>query len=290
MMILVTGAAGKTGRAVIRALAARGETVRALIHRPAQVSAVQAAGAAEVVSGDMRQPSALAQAMQGVVAVYHICPNMSPDEFAMGRIAINAAVGAGVRRFVFHSVLHPQVEAMPHHWQKMRIEEYLFQSGLAYTILQPAAYMQNVLVHWEQIVEAGIYPVPYAVETRLGMVDLTDVAKVAAIVLTEAGHEGATYELATTETFSQAELASLMAAQLGRTVRAEAVSVETWKAQARAAGLGHYQLETLVKMFRYYERYGFVGNGQVLAGLLAHPPTTFTAFFKREVRKRYSNS
>lgn len=53
------------------------------------------------------------------------------------------------------------------------------KTGQAYTILQPAAYMQNVLAQWDRVMDQGLYAVPYAVETRLGMVDLEDVAQVA---------------------------------------------------------------------------------------------------------------
>ena len=232
-MILVTGAAGKTGRAVIRALTTKGEAVRALVHRPEQIQLVEALGAQQVVVGDMRFQATMDQAAQGVRAVYHICPNVSPDEVAIGQVAITAARLAGVKHFVYHSVLHPQVEAMPHHWQKLRVEEQLFESGLSCTILQPAAYMQNVLAHWDQIIEQGVYPVPYAVETRLGMVDLEDVAEAAAVVLTEPGHAEAIYELAGAEALSQVEVATILGQQLGRPVRAEVVSLETWERRAR---------------------------------------------------------
>jgi uncharacterized protein YbjT (DUF2867 family) len=280
-MILVTGAAGKTGRAVIRALTAKGEAVRALVHGPAQVRLVEEIGAREVVVGDMRLQATMDQAAQGVWAIYHICPNVSPDEVNIGQVAITAVRSAGAKRFVYHSVLHPQVEAMPHHWQKLRVEEQLFESGLSYTILQPAAYMQNVLAHWDQITEQGVYPVPYAVETRLGMVDLEDVAEAAAVVLTEPGHMGATYELVGGEAMSQTEVATILGQQLGRSVRAEVVPLEAWERQARESGLGDYQVETLVKMFRYYERYGFWGNPCVLGWLLGRSPTTFAAFIER---------
>jgi uncharacterized protein YbjT (DUF2867 family) len=280
-MILVTGAAGKTGRAVIRALTAKGEAVRALVHRPEQVRPVEGVGAREVVVGDMRVQATMGQAAQGARAVYHICPNVSPDEVAIGQVAIAAARLAGVEHFVYHSVLHPQVEAMPHHWLKLHVEERLFESGLPYTILQPAVYMQNVLAHWDQIVGQGVYPVPYAVETRLGMVDLEDVAEAAAAVLTEPGHAGAVYELAGTEVLSQVEVVTILGQQLERPVRAEAVSLETWERRARESGLGDYQVETLVKMFRYYERYGFWGNPRVLSWLLGRSPTTFAAFVER---------
>ena len=280
-MILVTGAAGKTGRAVIRALTAKGEAVRALVHRPEQVRPVKEIGAREVVVGDMCVQTTMDEAAQGIQAVYHICPNVSPDEVAIGQAAIVAARSAGVKHFVYHSVLHPQVEAMPHHWRKLRVEEQLFESGLSYTILQPAAYMQNVLAHWDQIIEQGIYPVPYAVETRLSMVDLEDVAEAAAVVLTEPGHVGAIYELVGTKAMSQTEIATILGQHLGLPVRAEAVPLETWERRTRESGLGDYQVEALVKMFRYYQRYGFWGNPRVLGWLLGRPPTTFAAFVER---------
>jgi uncharacterized protein YbjT (DUF2867 family) len=284
-MILVTGAAGKTGQAIIRALSAKGRSVRALVYRPEQVPSVEALGAQDVAVGNMRVPAAMEQAAQGVRAVYHICPNMSPDEVTIGRVAIAATRAAGVEHFVYHSVLHPQTEKMPHHWLKLRVEEMLFESGLAYTILQPAAYMQNVLAHWNQIVERGVYPVPYAVETRLGMVDLEDVAAAAAKVLTESAHAGAIYELAGPEVLSQTEIAGVLSREFGRLVRAQTVSLEAWERGARAAGLSDYQIGTLLKMFRYYEGHGFWGNPRVLGWLLGHSPTTFAAFVKRTARQ-----
>jgi uncharacterized protein YbjT (DUF2867 family) len=286
-MILVTGAAGKTGRAVIRALIAKGQAVRALVHRPEQARPIEEMGA-QVVVGDMRTQEAMEQAARGVRAVYHICPNISPDEVAIGQGVIAAARTAGVEHFVYHSVLHPHVEAMPHHWFKLRVEEKLFESGLPFTILQPVAYMQNVLAQWDKVTQQGIYPVPYSAETQLGMVDLQDVAEAAAIVLTGPGHAGAIYELAGAEALSQAEVAAILSQQLGRPVRVQVTPIETWEEQARASGLGDYQIETLVKMFRHYEQYGFWGNPRVLEWLLGRPPTTFAAFVERTARERTS--
>ena len=288
-MILITGAAGKTGQAAIHALAAGGEPVRALIHRSEQAQTVKDLGAREAMSGDMRQRAVLEKAVQGIRAIYHICPNMSPDEVVIGQQLVAAAQSAGVEHVVYHSVLHPQTEAMPHHWLKLRVEELLFESGLAFTILQPAAYMQNVLARWDQIVQQGIYPIPYGAETRLGMVDLNDVAAVVAMVLTEPGHQGATYELAGPGVLTQTETAAVLAEQIGRPVRVQVVSLKTWEVGARASGLGDYQTQTLVRMFRYYEQFGFWGNSRVLGCLLGHTPTSFSAFVQRTVRERLAD-
>ena len=285
-MILLTGAAGKTGRAVIRSLAGKGEALRALVHRRKQIQTVEAVGAQEVFVGDMRTLEDIGQAIQGVRAVYHIPPNVSPEEELFGQNLIASARSAGVKHFVFHSVLHPQTEAMPHHWKKLQVEEKLLESGLPFTIIQPAAYMQNILTHWQKIIEDGIYPVPYPTETRLSMVDLHDVAQAAALVLTESGHEDATYELVGTEAMSQNEVAVILSQGLGRPVRAESVTIDVWERGARASGLGDYQVEALLKMFGYYELYGFSGNSFVLSCLLKRQATSFPAFVERTVRER----
>ena len=280
-MILVTGASGKTGRAVTAALARRGQAVRALVHRAESRPALLAAGAAEVLTGDMGRQADMRLACRGATVVYHICPNLHPQEVTLAETLLAAMAEAGVRRIVYHSVLHPQVEAMPHHWRKMRVEELLFTRPVEWTILQPAAYMQNVFAYWPQIVEEGVYRVPYAVTARLGMVDLEDVADAAATVLTGSGHDYAVYELAGPEILDQTQVAAVLGAQLAQPVRTGAQDRAEWAAGARRGGLGEDAIDTLLRMFEYYERYGFYGNSQVLAHLIGRRPATLAEVAER---------
>jgi NAD(P)H dehydrogenase (quinone) len=280
-MILVTGAGGKTGNAVIKALVTRGAAVRAFVRSKVHETALTTMGAKEVVVGAMDDLHALSLALRGADAVYHICPNVHPDEMIFGRLLIDVATKLRVTRLVYHSVLNPQIEAMPHHWNKMRVEEMLLSSALDVTILQPTAYMQNSLAQWDSIVSDGIYRVPYPVETKLSLVDLEDVADAAAIVLTDAGHTSATYELVGTPPLSQIEVALAFGRGLNKTVRAEAETIESWDKRARSAGMDEYQRETLIKMFRAYARCGLKGNPNVLGWLLGRLPTPFDAFTAR---------
>ena len=279
--ILVTGAGGKTGRAVVRGLVASGAPVRAFVRRPDQRPVVADLGAHQVVEGDLRSRETVAAAMRGVAAVYHICPNVHPDEAGIGRRVVSAALAAGVERFVYHSVLHPQVEAMPHHWAKMRVEEVLFESGLETTILQPAPYMQNVLGQWRAIREQGIYPVPYSLDSKLVLVDLEDVAEVAVRALREGGHVGATYELCGPDRLDSRQIAAALAAGLGRAVAPRAVAPRRWAEEARRRGLDESRVETLLAMFRYYDSFGMAGSSRVLDCLLGRPATTFEQFVAR---------
>lgn len=292
-MILITGAAGKTGKAVLQKLAKDRHSVKALVFRPAQIQEVGELGAKDIIAGDMRDLDIIKKAMKGVHSVYHICPNVNAHEITIGQKIIAVAAAAGVTHFVYHSVLHPQVEAMPHHWKKMRVEEELFNSKLPYTILQPAAYMQNILTNWDTIYKTGKYMVPYAVESRISMVDLEDVALAAALILQEASpqkehpsHHGATYELVGTTAMTQTEVAEILARQLGRPVIAEQQPIDAWEQRARASGMGDYQVNTLVKMFRYYEKYGLSGNSHVLTWLLNRPATSLNDFVARTIEDR----
>jgi NAD(P)H dehydrogenase (quinone) len=280
-MILVTGAGGKTGKAIIKALVARGAPVRAFARSIAHGASLTEMGVREVVAGAMDDPHALSRAVRGIDAIYHICPNVSPDEIAFAKVLIAAATDSGVKRLVYHSVLHPQVEAMPHHWNKLRVEEMLFSSSLEVTILQPTAYMQNSLAQWDTMKREGIYRVPYPVETRLSLVDLEDVAEAAATVLTKDIHSAATYELVGTPPLSQNETAETFGKALNKPVRAEAETIEAWEQRALSAGMDDHQRETLTKMFRAYARDGLKGNPNVLGWLLGRPPTSLADFAVR---------
>ena len=279
-MILITGAGGKTGRALIKALSSV-ESVCAFVHREEHVSVLKSLGAEKVIVGDLREGAAIRLALQGVRAVYHVCPNMSPDETVIGSLVIGEARRAGVEHFVYHSVLHPQTEKMAHHWAKLRVEEMIFESGLPFTILQPAPYMQNLLAGWKSIVEDGVLRVPCLVHSKFSFIDLENLAEAAKIVLTEPGHLNATYELAGTLPLSHMQVAQIFGRTLQRDVRAEKEEISDWRRRAERSRMGEYAVENLVKMFEYYDKWGLVGNPNVLRWLLQREPTSFELFIKR---------
>lgn len=277
-MILVTGAGGKTGRAIIKALIEGGQKVRAFIRSKEHQNELRRMGVNEFVSGDMLDSDSFVEAVVGARKIYHICPNVSPHEVEMSKIAIIAAKQTGIEHFVYHSVLHPQIEAMPHHWNKMRVEEMIFAAGFPYTILQPTAYMQNITTRWNEFKETGIFSVPYSLETRVSLVDMHDVASAAVETLTQPGHNGATYELCSAENPDQHEIAELLSQSLGQPIQANQISIDEWRKNAANAGLGEYQIDALSKMFAYYEGQNLLGSSKVLELLLGRDPTSLSSF------------
>lgn len=281
-MILVTGAGGKTGRALIKALSTL-ESVCAFVYHEEHVAVMKSLGAEKVIIGDMRDEASIRSAMQGAQSVYHICPNMSPDEIIIGKLVIGEARNARVEHFVYHSVLHPQSEKMNHHWDKMRVEEMIFESGVPFTILQPAPYMQNLLADWKNIVKNGVLRIPYSVRADFSFIDLEDLAEAVKVVLTEPNHKNAIYELAGTSPISHVEVAKILSGVLDRDVRAEEEKISDWKLHVK--GLSEYALENLIKMFEYYDQWGLVGNPNVLKWLIKKELTSLESFIERTLNE-----
>lgn len=282
-MILITGAAGKTGRALIGELRQQGASLRAFVQREDQADQLRGLGVSQITLGDMLDPEAVGRAMRDIGTCYHIGPNMHPREQEMGQIAVQTAAASGVDHFVYHSVLHPHIQAMSHHWRKLRVEETLAASGLNFTILQPAAYMQNLLSQADRLTGQAALEIPYPPETQIALVDLADVAEAATRVVLEPGHEFARYELVGEGGPDQVKVAQTLSAILGRPLNLEVISVPEWTRRASEAGMDPGRVAGFAAMFNYYARSGLPGNPRQLSVLLGRSPTSLAEFAEREL-------
>ncbi len=262
--VLVTGAGGKTGAAVIAALGVRGARSVGLVRSPDH----DAPGADAVIAGDQRDVDVLMSALAGVDAVYAIAPNLSPDELAMTLAIVEACRRTGVNRLVLHSVIHPQLSAMPHHADKGRAEEVVVESGLDWTILQPNAYLQNLAGYVEGMY-AGRYAPPYASDQGSALVDLTDVAEVAVRVLLDDIGIHATFELSGPGSCTPAGIASVAAEILGHPVWVDRTDPVAFVA---GSDLDPERRRRLLAMLHHYDRHGSPGDATVLRLLLEREP------------------
>lgn len=234
-MILVTSAAGGVGRPLVRGLVANNRDVRAFVKNEDQARHAKADGAAEVVIGDLRSPGDLEAALRGVGQIYHAAPTQLVDELPVVERLITAARAEQLDHVVFHSVIHPDIAELPHHRQKLLAEGKLRDSGLPVTILRPSHYMQNVLDFWE-FFGAGLLPYPTSPDSRMGVVDVDDIAAAAANVLTNPeGHVGETYDLSTVE-LNRHEMAKIWSRVLGHPMTAVRLPPESLTNPLAAVG------------------------------------------------------
>ena len=265
-MIVVTAAGGRTGAAVVRALRARGEQVRAVVSRRTPRPELTDLGA-EVVVGELTQPMPWARLLDGATAFHLVWPQFHPEE-AEGSAALFAeARRAGVGRVVYHSVLRPQTRALPHHAAKDRAEEALESSGVAWRVLQPCAYAQDLDAELPEIARTGVLRSLWGLRTAQSLVDVEDVAEAAAVLLTEDGLDGGTFEAAGPEPLTAPRIAELVGERLGRAVVAEDVIPAGEQPSAYAARCRRAMLD-------HQRAHGFVGSPRVLTALLGRPPRT----------------
>lgn len=282
-MILLTGATGPTGLAVLAGFAARKLPVRALVGQPASIEKVKAAGATEALAGDIRDAAVIAEAMRGVERIYHVCPRFMVEEIAIAETMIAAARRAGVRHFIYHSVIHAQVDGLPHHRDKRVVEMLLMESLLDYTIMQPTMYMQSTTRDWKDIVATGRFRLPNAVDKKLSCVDLADLGEAAAVVATDRSFDGGCYELCSGGAYTRAEYAAMMGEAVGKPIVAVERDLAEWKDEMMHHGtFSPTQLDRLAKMHEHYARYGLSGgSGRVLGMILGRAPTSYRQFIAR---------
>ena len=281
-MIVIVGASGAVGTPTIRHLARAGAEVRALTSNPRSAERLSSLGVSGTVIGDFRSDGDVARALEGADAVLLVSPRFTEDEAEIGIRAVEAARTAGVEHFVYSSAFHPQLSKMDHHATKLRIEEAVIESGLAFTIVQPSMFMQNVRVEWREVVENGVYARPYSPDRKMSVIDTGDLGEAIARVLTDRTLRGGTYELCSGDSLTHAEMAAIFSEVLGRGVTAHKRSLDDWKAWAAERGWAPWSIEAYAKMCNHYDEYGYPGgNALALRAILGREPTGYRAFAER---------
>lgn len=284
-VILVTAANGNQGKHLIPRLLESGQVLRACVRSEDSARSLHSAGVADVVVGDIADSAVVARAMRGVEKVYYVGPTLHPEERGMGFAVIDAAREAGVKHFVFSSVLHAILTDLTQHEVKRDLEEHLLSSGMEFTILQPANYMLRHRL--KPAVEQGLFRLSWALDRYQSMVDLSDVTEVAAAVLVDSDrHAGATYELVAPGRYTAHDIAKVISEVLGRKVATERIEADEFT--AASLGADHeirfpYHTGAARAISKRYSSHDFIGNPNVLTWLLGREPTSFKEFVQREI-------
>lgn len=276
-MILVTGGTGTIGTELVRLLRDRGAAFRVFARTPAKARTLRDTGI-EVVEGNLDQPQQLEAACDGVDTLFLLSPVDPRQDELQGR-AIGAARRAGVPRVVRVSGAgartgSPVSFSRWHATTDKRLEE----SGLAYTLLRPTWFMQNLLMSATSIAAEGRFSLP-AGEAAVAAIDARDVAAVAAaVLLSPAAHENRAYELTGSAALRFEEMAEQLATATGRAVRYQAASPEQAGAVFRAAGLPDWLADGMLEMYASFR----AGEGARVTGdvhkVLGRAPLAFEDF------------
>jgi uncharacterized protein YbjT (DUF2867 family) len=270
-LVLAVGATGPVAGLVTAALMSRGIKVRALVRSPAKAGALRQQGVDEVAIGDLRDLASLERAANGVDGVFHIGPAFLPDEAQLGLNMVEAAKRAGVRRFVFSSVIQPTCTRLSNHASKIPVEDAVYASGMEYVVLQPANFFQGIAPAWNSVVQKGVFGEPFPKQARIGRVDYRDVAEAVGIAFAEDRLTYGTFELCA-GLMNREEVAAVMSSVLRRHIKAAEPAFEDWAA-ATGISIEEGPRQGMEKIFAYYANSPLGGNSLTLSAILRREPT-----------------
>jgi uncharacterized protein YbjT (DUF2867 family) len=246
--ILLTGASGKVSTAIIEAMRGSGHELIGLVRDPA---AGQKLGI-EVRRGDLEKPRSLEGAFVGIDTAFLLGPPGALAPYQMSN-AIWAARQAGVGHVVRMSAIGAAHDAPTLNGRLHALSDTeLAASGVAYTILKPHFFMQNLLMSARSVAEQGTLYLALG-DAKLPMIDVADIAASAAAILRQpAAHDGQTYTLTGGEAVSMAQVAAALSDALGAPVRYHAVPVAAAVEQIASFGADDFMQVAMRDYFTAY--------------------------------------
>lgn len=269
-------------------LAVRSESSRQSLLK--QYTSKPLASAIEVVQADLAQSSDCARILEGMTAVFHVGPPFHARETEIGYNMIDAAVASSVQHFVYSSVLHPVLRKMMNHDCKRYVEEYLIESGLKFTILQPSHVMEMFPI--EKLIgeEEPVYEAKWDPEVLFSFTSLDDYGEAAARVLEQREtHYYATYEMVSTSPpMGYRQICEIASEKSGKEIKVEVSPFQEVMNLGKVMsgeGTDRYARDGLQRMLLYYNYRGLVGSTNVMQWLLGRKPTQWEDWIENKINQ-----
>lgn len=277
--ILVTGATGTLGKALIKSLQEKNVAFVAGVRNPAEATSKLGAGV-PTVGFDFAKPETFEAATSEVDRVFLLAPPLNTSADALLKPFIQHLKVSGIKKVVYISALGLElVKELPFH---TLIAKQLEEGDFDYTILKPSFFAQNFKNYeWENIIQRGItYNV--AGNGKVGFVDAEDIGRAATAVLTSEGHNKKTYILTGPEALSHNEAADALSAVLGKKIVYPNPSADEFTQALKAAGAPDFIATYMISV------YSLIANNHVnivsndIEKLTGRKPTALRDVLKRD--------
>lgn len=276
-MILITCANGKTGRSIINEFKTRKINFIALVKSKKSYDFLKSDGVKNVIVADMSDLSKVKNQLLNVNTVYFISPNFSENDEIFFKNILSILDKKKKKKIVLHSVIHPHIKKLPHHWSKLKLETMTMDLKFPWVILQPTMYMQNILGQFELIIKNSEICMPVPLDKKLMMVDLRDVAKIAVRACISNDLDYGIFELCG-DYISLQEQADIISKIRNIEIIPLEIDIDESKKKLKIPFSGEYGQNTYSKMFKYYSKNGLRGNSKVLNFLLDKNSFSFHDF------------
>jgi uncharacterized protein YbjT (DUF2867 family) len=274
-MILVTGATGTNGRELVDELKTRRVPFRAML-RDATRRSVLPAGV-DTVEGDFAKPETLARALDGIDHAFLVSPS-AEQSAGLEKSFIAAAKNAGVAHVVKLSVIGADLHSTSRFQRFHReVEIELENSGMGWTNLRPNLFMQTTLSYKPTIVSQNAIFGSVG-NSSISTVDVRDIAAVAAVALTETGHQGKNYVITGPQALTHTEIAAHLSEALGKEVRYVDVPYSVIRDALLQMGIPAWQVEGIIELNDMYKRGEAAGVTDTVRSVAKKEPIAFAQF------------
>jgi uncharacterized protein YbjT (DUF2867 family) len=275
-VILVTGAGGNVGSALIAQLSASGIPFRAAYHSAEDARKAAKAGI-DAVTVEMSDPATIRAALADVSRVF-LLGAMSPEQTRNESNVVEAAISAGVRHIVKQSLWRAEEELTPIARLHRPVERLIEESPVDWTFLRANFYMQTFSRNLaESIRSANVFSTPL-IRGPIAFVDVEDVAAVALRALTEDGHAGKAYPLTGPEALTYEQAAAVLSDVLGRSISYQGMSNEQALSLLPRFGVPVFEAEALVEVCNTYLDGGAETVTSTVEEITGRPPVGFREF------------
>lgn len=275
-MILVTGATGSNGTELVKLFASRSIPVRAMVRDVSRANDISLSGV-EVVEGNFDVPETLHDALAGVKRAF-LLTNSSERAERQQIAFVEAAQHNGVEHIVKLSQIHADkdspVRFLRYH---AAVEAVIGDSGMTYTFLRPNLFMQGLLAFSTIIKEQNAFYAP-AGDAQVSLVDVRDIAEVAAAALTQPGHENTAYDLTGPQALSHAEAAAYISEVLHREINFVDIPPEAMREVLLNMKMPVWQTDGLLEDYAHYRRGEAEGIASGVQDAIGKAPRTFKDF------------
>ena len=274
-MILITGASGSVGKAVLQEASRKESKFRAMFR--SKQEAAKAPAGCEPVLADYSDKQSLRTALDGATSIYVVCSPI-PQLVELEGNVLGVCKESGVEHVVLNSALgagdYPK--SFPS-WHR-KVEDKLKTSGISYTILRPNGFLQNIVAFYALSIRAqGAF---YAAmgDAKVSYLDIGDIAVVAVKALQAGTHSGKTYELNGPEAISNHELAKRISRVTGRAVNFVDIPETAQREAMLALGMPEWQVTALLELQQYYKQGGGAKTDGLLQSLIERPPVSLDQY------------
>ena len=281
-MILITGASGSVGKAVLQEAIRRESKVRAMYR--SREEAAKAPSGCEPVLADYADKQSLGKALGGITSAYVVCSPI-PQLVELESNMVEACKESGVKHAVLNSALGAADYAKSFPSWHRKVEDKLKATGMSYTILRPNGFLQNIVTYNAPSIRAqGAF---YAAmgDAKVSYLDVGDIAVVAVKTLYGGAHAGKTYELNGPEAISNQELAKRISKVAGRTVNYVDIPESAQREAMLGIGMPEWQVTALVELQQYYKQGGGAKTDGLLQSLIERAPVTLDHYLKANARE-----